>query len=320
MGFAILDSSSLDKDKWAKLVTASESSTFYHTLDWSLVWEKSYDFCRSLFFVEEKNYEYSLGLPAVKFKKKGLESFFSMPMGTYGGVLSQDSTESKTKEFLNQALDSIKSLKCLKLQLVDFNGRLSFLGRDNFRPHQASTHIVELGRVNPDELLTKRGYQQAEHRNVTARRIENETEVRRCYDLYLKTCQRHNRPPKYSQSFFQNLFRTGNDSNWLWWWVAEGEGRMVGYQINFSFKDRLYMWDMASEPESLNLRANDYLMGQSLKWCHQHGISSYNLGSSPTTAEGLVHFKEQWGGEEKKYYIYEKTFMLGKLVDLIRGR
>jgi hypothetical protein len=61
-------------------------------------------------------------------------------------------------------------------------------------------------------------------------------------------------------------------------------------------------------------------MGQSLVWCQQHQKCLYNLGGSPKGAEGLVHFKEQWGGKEKKYYIYEKTFPLGKLVNLVRGR
>lgn len=302
------------------MVTTSESAAFYHTFEWCSLWEKSYNFCHSLFFVEEKDSEYSLGLPVVKFKKKGLESFFSMPMGTYGGVLSQGSAESEIKEFLLQALDSIKSFKCLKFQIVDFNGQLSFLGRDGFKPHQTFTHIVELEKINLGKYLTRRGYRQLERSNVTARRIETAAEVQGCYGLYLKTCHRHLSAPKYSERFYQNLFWAGKDTGWLLWRIAGSKEKIIGYQINFNFKEQLHLWDAASDPENVKLRANDYLMGQSLIWCQQHRTCSYNLGGSPKGAEGLMRFKEHWGGTEKNYYIYEKIFPLGKLVDLFRGK
>src|SRR4030067_2366311 len=177
MSLAILDSSSLDRNKWAKLVTVSESSTFYHTLDWSLVWEKSFDFCQPLFFVEEKNSEYSLGLPVVKFKKKGLESFFSMPMGTYGGLIYLKVVESEAEEFLRQVLTRLNNKRDLRLQIVDYFDRFPFMNRLGLVKKDGFTHLLDLRGVALKQLLVKRGFQQSVKRGVKIRMIDNKKDL-----------------------------------------------------------------------------------------------------------------------------------------------
>lgn len=318
MSFLVLDSASLDKAKWERLLRLAPQSTFYHSWAWCSLWEKSYDFCRAMFFVEEQGSDYIIGLPLMEIRKKRLDSFFSMPMGTYGGPVSPEFSERSQEEFILKIVSQAKSLRTVRFQIVDLQQRLEFLRRHGFTPKLVSTHLTDVNDVDLKGFLEKRGFQQAEKKGVGARKIKKESEVQLCYDLYLKTCDRHKSLPKYSQLFYLNIFHFGKDSDWLLWWVAEIEGRIIGYQINFLFKDQLCMWDAASEPESLSWRPNDYLMGQSLKWCQEHKVITYNLGGSPIEAEGLVHFKEQWGGQEKNYSVYEKTFLLGRLVDLFR--
>ena len=92
----------------------------------------------------------------------------------------------------------------------------------------------------------------------------------------------------------------------------------MAYQINFLFKDVLCYWDGASLPDFLTDRPNDALMGHSINWAKRNKLKFYNLGGSPEKAEGLIKFKEDWGGERKKYFIYEKTSTLGKIQNLAR--
>src|SRR3989304_6428341 len=320
MSFTLLNSSSLDHKEWDKLLESTEAATFYHTSVWADLWEKSYDFCRALYFVEKIDSGYALALPLIKIRKKGWESLFSMPMGGYGGPVNLLSAESQKEEFLLEVLSIVKSLKTLRFQIVDFLGKYPFSAQAGLTSRQAFTHLIELGNSDLDGLLTKRGFQQAERKKVKARKIEAGKEVQICYDLYLKTCQRHKTIPKYSQPFYLNIFNSGKGCDWLLWWLAEVDNKIIGYQINFVFKDELYLWDGGSDPEGLSWRTNDFLMGQSLKWCKEHNLFHYNLGGSPPGTEGLVHFKEQWGGKRKSYQVYEKTFTLAKLVDILRRR
>lgn len=243
-----------------------------------------------------------------------------MPLGTYGGLLGRNWSEAEAEKLLAGVPAILTKPTTLRFQIVDFENNLSILKQKGFAALQATAHIINLQKVNLEELLNKRGYQQASKKALTARKISTDSDLNQCYEIYLLACRRHRSKPKYPDEFYRNLFADGMSSDWLLWWVAEFEDKIVGYQINFNYRNQLIMWDAGFEPDNLNLRASDYLMGESLKWCKKNKIANYNLGGSPVSAEGLVHFKEQWGGKIKQYYTYEKTFLFGQLSDLLRGR
>ncbi len=268
----------------------------------------------------EEQGDYICGLPLVEFKKRGFRSYFSMPMGTYGGLLCRNWSEAKAVKFLEELQTTLRTVTALGIQIVDFEMSHAFLKRLGFKALEATTHIVGLDEVNTQNLLNKRGYQQAIKKGLVVRKIATEADLKHCYQMYLQTCRRHKSRPKYPESFYQNLFEEGKNSEWLLWWLAEFEGKIVGYQINFNYRNLLIMWDAGFDSDGLNLRASDYLMGESLKWCRENRVTDYNLGGSPPGAEGLIHFKEQWGGKVKQYFVYEKTLLFGKLSDFLRGR
>jgi len=239
-------------------------------------------------------------------------------MGTYGGPVCANPHSKQLDDFMSQASRRLSTFHRLRIQIVDFWNQFPFLGERGFERLTASTQLIELSRIDLKEIMSKRGFQQAEKKGVRARRIQDEKEARICYGLYLQTCQRHRISPKYAELFYLNIFNLGREADWLVWWVAEFDNKLLGYQINFRFKDQFYLWDAGSDPEYLNLRGNDLLMGESLRFCNEKGISTFNLGGSPPGAEGLVHFKEQWGGSKKEYFIYERKSFLGKLLGFVR--
>jgi predicted N-acyltransferase len=235
-------------------------------------------------------------------------------------LLSNNWSEAEAEKLLDEIPVFLTKPTTLKFQVVDFENSLSLLKQKGFVALQASTHIVNLQKANMEEFLSKRGYQQAIKRGPRVRKISTESDLKQGYEIYLQACRRHWSKPKYPERFYQDLFEEGKNSDWLIWWLAEFKGKIVGYQINFNYRNQLIMWDAGFNSDGLNLRASDYLMGESLKWCRENKIAEYNLGGSPASAEGLIHFKEQWGGNVKQYFVYEKTFLFGKLSDFLRGR
>ncbi|OGC77859.1 MAG: hypothetical protein A2Z27_04820 [candidate division Zixibacteria bacterium RBG_16_50_21] len=320
MSFLVLDSSALDEKKWGSLLVNSPQSTFYHSLEWSLIWERSCDYAKSLFFIEEEGTSYRIGLPLVRIKKKGLVSYFSMPMGTYGGPVSSNLTESSLQDFIHKVLTKIRSFTLSKIEMVDFENSHGSLSKAGFQRDIANTHLVDLKGIDVKQLLNKRGYQQAVKKGLDVRKAEKPEDIRRCYQLYLATSRRHKNSPKYPQLFYENLFNLGSKAGWLQWWLAIEREKIAAYMITFAFKKQVYFWDAASDSEILNLRPNDLLMGHSLSWAQNYNYENFNLGSTPAGSEGVVKFKEEWGGKLKSYPGYVKRTPLGRFIGLLRGR
>ena len=318
MSFEILDSSTLDPNKWAGLVQASPHATFFQKSFWGEVWEKSLRNCRALYFAEDSGGNYDHGLPLVEIKKYNLVSYFSMPMGSYGGVLSATPEADSRMEFLRKVLRNLKSPLAVRIQIVDFSNEFPHLSGLGFNRKMASTQIVNLKSLNLSQLLSKRGAGRAAKEGVEVKFIQTGQEVEECYRIYLQTAQKHGEKPKYSQDFYRNLFALGRNQNWLLWWLATKSGSVYGYSIKFAFKDQIYPFDSASDPEQSSLRIGDLLLGQGLEWAAKNNFSGFNLGGTPDSAPGVKDFKRQWGGEEKSYPVYEKVTLLGKLAGLIR--
>jgi len=302
----------IDEKEWENLVLTSKYSSFYHTKIWSEIWEKSFPDCEALFFIlEEQNY--LAGLPLIRFKKKGLLSFFSMPFGTYGGIIGNLSAEQKTQLFREAVkLGTVK--KHLRFQIVDFFDQNKELEKLNFQQTQPFTHLINLDNPKSEIGFQKRGYEQSLKRNLGIREIDSLEEMEICYQLYLTTAEKHQlKQIKYPLKFYENLFSMKANSKYLKWWIVLKEKQIMAYQINFVFKDTLYYWDGGSSPDSLAERPNDALMGHSIIWAKSNNLKFYNLGGSPQKSEGLIRFKEDWGGDRKDYFTYEKESTLGKI-------
>jgi len=317
MAFSLIKLNQLDERKWENLVLTSKFSSFYHTSIWSEVWEKSFPDCEALFFVLEGG-DYFAGLPLIRFKKKGLFSFFSMPFGTYGGIIGECSDDQKNQIF-NEVVKFVTEKSFLRLQIVDFFGQNEDLERLNFKKLSTFAHTIYFDSPKSEIGFQKRGYEQSLKKELTLKEIGSLDEAKACYKLYLTTAKKHQlKQIKYPFKFYENLFTLLRNSDQMKWWVVLKESRIIAYQINFSFKDTLYYWDGASSPDSLTDRPNDALMGHSIQWAKERKLKFYNLGGSPEKAAGLIRFKEDWGGERKDYFIYEKTSGMGKLVNLAR--
>jgi lipid II:glycine glycyltransferase (peptidoglycan interpeptide bridge formation enzyme) len=63
----------------------------------------------------------------------------------------------------------------------------------------------------------------------------------------------------------------------------------------------------ASEMRYQNLRANNMVMWEAIKWCLEMGCTTLSLGRTEPGNAGLLQFKRGWGASPKafKYYRYD---------------
>ena len=74
----------------------------------------------------------------------------------------------------------------------------------------------------------------------------------------------------------------------------------------FFGKKAIYKYG-ASDGASQQLRPNNLIMWQAIKWCDQNGYRSFFFGKTEPENEGLLRCKRGWGGEKEKinYYKYD---------------
>lgn len=318
----------LDEDKWNRLLQESSQSTVYHSKSWAEVWEKSYPGSNSFFIIcVDENGDYSAGLPVWKKEKLGLKSFFSMPFGTYGGVIKREDKDKSCFLPVYEKLGQMfKGPRIVTAQFVDFFSSDHYLQNIGFHPGEYCTHIIHLDRMDQDDYMRtfgrkrREGIRQSQRRGVEVRDIRSSEDIKRCYQLFLETFQRHNvRSAKHPLRLFENIFALMGPGNLLKWLIALKDQRIIGSLVNFTFKDTFYAWEMGSDSKELNARPNDALFLHSIIWAKENGFKFFNFGATSEGAKGMTDFKESWGAKRKKYLIYEKKNKLGELLDKIRG-
>jgi lipid II:glycine glycyltransferase (peptidoglycan interpeptide bridge formation enzyme) len=166
---------------------------------------------------------------------------------------------------------------------------------------------------------TKRGAIQAEKKGVQVSPFLSTGQIKECYELVKKRDKRYGlKRSKYPLGLYESIWNTFESGKELLWRIASIENRIIAFQINFLFKDTIYYWEGASELEALPLRPNDALFSDTIQWGISQGYRFLNFGGSPQGAEGLVRFKQAWGGEKKDYTIYVKKRLWYKTAEKIK--
>ncbi len=322
MGFELLYLADLDEQNWDELLTDSPYSTFYHKSVWAKVWFSSFVYFTPLFLVySNENRKYKAGFPLILSDKFRLKRVYSMPFGTYGGMILSEPLQAEIVAELYEKMDQeLRKLKPASAEVVDFSGQQKHLSQYGYDAAKAYTHILDLSKYMDDPVhKTKRGAIQAEKKGVKVELVSSVEKIRDCHNLVLERGKRHGlKRSKFPLGLYENIWNILKPEKELRWSIATAGERIIAFQINFLFKDTIYYWEGASLSEALNLRPNDALFSDTIQWGISQGYRYLNLGGSPEKAEGLVRFKEAWGGEKKEYLIYSKRKFWYKAIEKLR--
>jgi len=322
MKFKLLYLGELEENKWEELLLHSPSSSFYHKSSWAKLWFSSFVYFTPLFMVylDEKG-DYLAGFPFILSDKYRLKRAYSMPFGTYGGLVSRERLSAEEVRRLHVKIeDELKNLKVISTEVIDFSGNQNSLSECGYKRVRGYTHILDLSEymANPAHR-TKRGAIQAEKKGAKVVSLSSAEKIGDCYKLVQKRDKGFGlKRSKYPLGLYENIWNILAPEKELLWNVATIEDQIIAFQINFLFKDTIYYWEGAAKPETLHLRPNDALFKDTIQWGISQDYRYYNLGGSPKKAEGLVRFKEAWGGEKKDYLIYSKKRLWYKIAEKLK--
>jgi hypothetical protein len=128
----------------------------------------------------------------------------------------------------------------------------------------------------------------------------------RFFRLHSMTRKRHGVPPQ-PFSFFSAVKRCVLSADNGFIVLASLKGQTIAGAMFFHFGTQAVYKYAASDIEFQNVRGNNLVMWEAIKWYCRHRITRLNLGRTEPANDGLRHFKSGWGTREEllKYYKYD---------------
>lgn len=304
----------IPKEGWRELLKKSPYATIYHTIEWMRVWIETFPSWKGFFVLLRENDEILAGMPIIEVNRFGLKSYYSMPYGTYGGIIGRRKFEILSYLLKRRPFERI---------FIESFEEYPLLEKEGFKKIERGTHITPLPSESTElwkrmiHKKTKGQIEEARRKGVEIKILDKEEEIILCYEMVKETEERHRGLVKFPVELYKNIFKIMLKN--LRWTIAMKENTYLAHLIAFPFKETIYIWGNASFSYSLPYRPNNALWWEMIEWGCRNGYKYANLGASPPEASGLIRWKERLGGEERVYHSYLWESKIWNIIEKIRG-
>jgi len=155
---------------------------------------------------------------------------------------------------------------------------------------------------------TKRNIKKAIQNGVQVKIQNSLDSVKEYYRLNCITRKKHGLPPQPFY-FFKKIHEYIISQNKGFVVLATHQEKVIAGAVFFQFAHQAIFKYGASNPKYLNLRPNNLVMWEAIRWYCRKGYKIFNFGRTEFEHKGLLQFKRGWGTEEEilNYYKYDFT-------------
>jgi hypothetical protein len=290
---------------WDSLLLQSNNHSFFHTSAWAKVLQESYGFLPINFVMFEKD-RFSMIIPMMEVHspligKRGVSLPFTDQCSPYYLKMEnlQDGVQSVIKFGENN-----------KWRYIDWRDGGYFTERippwEVYYKHDIDLDKSESGLFSVLNDNNRRNIKKAIRENVTIKIDQKFDSMKSFCQLNCITRKRHGLPPQpftFFKSVFTNIISPGDGAIIS----AFYKENMIASSVFFHFGKNVLFKFGASEMEHQNLRPNNLIMWEAIKWYRHRGFESINLGRTERHNQGLLQYKRTWGAKESlvKYYRYD---------------
>jgi hypothetical protein len=158
----------------------------------------------------------------------------------------------------------------------------------------------------------------AQSLGVRVRIANSETDLRRWYELYLRTMRRVIIPPRSLRCFLA-MWKYMEPLGLMKLMLAErqcqGKTEMLAGSIFLMYGRRMFYAFSACPAEYFPLQPNDLIQWEAIHWAASNGFREYDFGEVPSDSQQLAAYKSKWGGEERQLYRYYYPRMIAENQD-----
>jgi hypothetical protein len=283
---------------WDELLLSHPDHSIFHTAGWARVLIDSYGFTPHYFLCVEDG-KIAVAMPMMEIRNFGTGTRgVSLPFSDYCDPLLSGNV--RLQDVLGNAIEYGKKRGLTSLEI-----RTRKEVPEEISPYGYYFHH-DLDITEGEEKLFSRfrGSNQRNIKNATRKGVEVKFQtsleaVEKYYALHCGTRKRHGLPPQ-PFSFFRNIQKhilsKGNGFVALAYY--RGESIAGGIYIH-SGEKALFKFG-ASEVRYQELRANNLIMWEAIRWYSRNGFRNFSFGRTDPENEGLRNYKRGWGSNENK--------------------
>jgi len=287
---------------WDSVLLRSNDHSFFHTSAWALVLKESYRY-KPIYFVLFEKDQLALLMPFME-----VSSLLTGKRGVSLPFTDQCAAYSTKKEFLPEAA------YCA----IDYAGKagwryIEWRDSEYFPkgvPPSEVYYAHDLDLLKTEQELfsllrdsNRRSIKKAIREGVFIKIDQSLDSVKSFYRLNCLTRKRHGLPPQ-PFAFFKNIFDHIISQNLGIVVSASHSEEVVAASVFFHFgTSSIYKYG-ASDITRQNLRPNNLVMWEAIKWYRDRGFKILSLGRTEPEDQGLLQYKRIWGATETPIYYY----------------
>jgi hypothetical protein len=289
--------------EWEQSVATTGANAFFSTA-WARVLETTYGFVPR-YFAAGRGTERKFLLPLMEVNswltgRRGVSLPFTDHCETSSGA--ENFPEHLFEEVLREGRD--RHWKYFESRgpapVKDAAPALTFFGHTLALTPETDSLFARL------DSATRRAIRKAEKCGVTVESSTSIEAVREYYRLHCTTRKHHGLPPQ-PLAFFLNIHRHILSQNMGMIVSARFRNRVIASAVFFHPGPNAIYKFGASDPAHLELRGNNLVMWEAIRWCAGQGRKILDFGRTSVANEGLRRFKLGWGSHEReiRYYRYD---------------
>lgn len=287
----------LAEPEWDSRLRDCPGATFFHTQAWARALCATYGYRPTYFTIERTDGSRAL-LPLLEIDswltgRRGV----GLPFTDECAPLCRDAAEFRILQKAATAHGRERGWKYLESR-----GGRSWWGdvpaSTSFHHHRLELQPDEKVQFARTDSAVRRAIRKAEQGGLTLRNGADLATVRAFYDLMCLTRKRHGLPAQPFR-FFENIQRHVLAPGWGTVFLASLGDRPVAGAVFFRFGGEAIYKFGASDERLQQLRANNLVMWEAIKWHAAQGCRLLDFGRTSLGNEGLRKFKLGWGAVER---------------------
>ncbi|MCD6477001.1 MAG: peptidoglycan bridge formation glycyltransferase FemA/FemB family protein [Candidatus Aenigmarchaeota archaeon] len=293
-----------DFSDWNKFIQRNLNSTFFHTIEWKNVIEKTYGYKPKYFTLYDDN-EIKAVFPLFHVKSFLTNKLLSLPFSFAAGPLYvSEKYLDKLIEYIIHSYNNfleIRTIRYLPQKIIvkyslheKFNNYVSLLD---------ITHGFEFVWNNMSKKH-RNAIRKSKKHGVIVSEVSSKDELKTYFNIKNKLSARKHGIPAEPLKYYYNLWDILSPSNKVKIFYAYYKGKVIGGIILFLHKDEVLYVSGASDEKYLYYQPYNALIWKAIKWSCENNYKKFNFGISSVNNTGLLEFKKRWGTNNFKIPTY----------------
>ena len=269
---------------------------------------------REVFWVTEYQGRPIAVMPGIEFGGWAFRRFQAMPDGCYASLIILKPNLVSREEILSATWEGVHTHGYVKAYLTDY--RHEFEYPQNTEVIETNTLLADISSPDwypPDNRLVKQ-IKHAADLHLRIERFNPEKHRTGFHQLVTAAATRQGRQPKYPPAFYDALADLATKDERIHWVYLEHKGDPVASHVHLILGDTVLNWQLFLDRRFSTLRATQFMIFEIARQMSRRGVRYMNLGASPPDADGLIKFKQRWGGNDYNYRTLASRSGIGRFL------